>query len=57
VGNIQGLQMGLGELQNYCMRKTTDMTDIWLICKVEMFRFSGTRKGTLNKKCIKERVS
>jgi hypothetical protein len=35
------------------MRTATDFTDIWLIRKVVLFRFSGTRKTTLNENYLK----
>jgi hypothetical protein len=57
VGNMQGFKMGLRKMQNYCVHTSTEFTDIWLICKVFRFRFSGTRKTTLNKHCVKLRVS
>ena len=48
--------MELLKLQNFCLRRATEFTDMCLICKFMPFRFSGTRKATLNKQCQKLRV-
>jgi hypothetical protein len=52
-----GSANGIRKLQNYCMRTTTEFTDIRLICKVVLFGFCGTRKTALNKQYIKLCVS